>query len=383
MPNAYAALGVSATKEDVHRALAGADEGLFPSAFCRIGPDVLAGDPAYCSALHADGAGTKALVAYLHWRETGDATVFHGIAQDSLAMNLDDLACVGAGPRFMLTNAIGRNARLVSGEVVAEIVRGYADCCVALREQGVEVVPTGGETADLGDAVRTILVDSAVAARWPRAKLIDAGRIVPGDAIVGFASAGPHDSGIGSNGLTLARHALLRKDYLDRYPETVAPETPRAAAYRGRFALADRPDGLGMTVSEALLSPTRLLAPLILRLAEALGPDLHAAIHCTGGGLGKCLRFGRGVRFVKDNLFPLPPVFRLVAEAAGLGAEEIARTFNCGHRLEIYLPPGRVAEAFAVAAGFGIAAQRIGQCEASAGPNEVVVRAGFGAATLR
>jgi len=386
-PDAYERLGASATKADIHAAVAGADPGLFPTAFCKLTADVLTGDPEWCAALHADGAGTKALVAYLVYRETGDPKAFAGIAQDALVMNIDDLACVGATSKYLAVNTIGRNSRYVPGEAIREIVRGFDWCANKWRPYGIEVVPTGGETADLGDAVRTIVVDAAVAARLRRSDVIDAGGIAPGDAIVGLSSTGQAvyeerpNSGVGSNGLTLARHALLHSDYRSKYPETVAPEIDPAITYRGKFRIGDPLPGGGMTVGEALLSPTRTYAPVLRRLIGEFGPAVHGLIHNTGGGLGKCLRFGKGVRFIKDNLFPMPPLFAAIAET-GLTWTEMCRTFNLGQRMEVYVSPNLAERVIAIAAEFGIEARTIGRCERAAGPNEVWVKGAGGETTL-
>jgi phosphoribosylformylglycinamidine cyclo-ligase len=386
----YARLGASATKDDIHRAVAGVDAGLFPDAFCRLGPDTLGGDPAWCAALHADGAGTKAIVAYLAFRETGDPAAFAGLAQDAAVMNLDDLLCVGAVERFALVNTIGRNAKLVPGAAVQALVEGYARFCERMAEQGIAIAFTGGETADLGDAVRTLVVDAAIATRLPRSAVIDPSRIVPGDVIVGLSATGQAsyedspNSGVAANGLTLYRHVLLRHEYAERYPETLAPETDRQLAYRGPYRLEDTPAGLGMSVGAALLSPTRTYAPIIRKLLAELPGAIHALIHNTGGGLGKCLRFGRGIHFVKDNLFPLPPLQRLTAELAKLGPAELARTFHGGHRMEIYLPAALADRACAIARAFQVDARVVGHCAASPdGANRVTVQAPWGAAELR
>jgi len=376
MASLYEQLGASATKADVHEAVAATDPGLFPTAFCRIGPDVLGGDPAWCSIAHADGAGTKAIVAYLAFRETGDPRWFRGLAQDALVMNLDDMACVGAVDRFLLVNTIARNGRLIRGSAIAEIIGGFEDCRRRWQEFGVEIVATGGETADLGDAVRTLVVDAALATRLPRKNVIDAGRIEPGLAIVGLSSTGRAwyedsvNSGIGSNGLTLARHVLLHREYRNNYPETVAPETDASLTYRGKYKLSDEPNGWGMSVAAALLSPTRTYAPILKQVIAALGERVRGIIHNTGGGLGKCLRFGKNVHFVKDDLFETPPLFKTIAEA-GVPAEEMARTFNMGCRMEVYVSLADAKTVIEIAERFGVGAKIIGRCEVSKVGNRV------------
>ncbi|MGL5096074.1 MAG: AIR synthase-related protein, partial [Planctomycetia bacterium] len=369
-----------------HAAVAKLDRGLFPGAFCRIGPDVFANDPAYCAALHADGAGTKALVAYLRFRETGDPAVFRSLAQDSLVMNLDDLACIGAVDRFMLCNTIDRNPFLIPGDAVRHIVEGYRDCIEFLRPLGVDVVPTGGETADLGDAVRTLLVNSTLAVRLPRSRVVDNRRIQPGDVIVGLSSTGRAtyestvNSGVGSNGLTLARHALLSNHYRATDPETVAPQIEPTATYRGPHRLGDPLPGFDGTVGDALASPTRTYAPVVRRFLEKLGPErIHGMVHATGGGATKCLHFGDGIAYVKDDLFPAPPLFRRIAETGGVPWREMYQSFNMGCRFEVYLAPNDAAVVLDAAAAFSIDAKRIGRCEPStAGRNTVRLETEFG-----
>lgn len=379
MASLYERLGASATKDDVHAAVAGTDPGLFPNAFCRIAEDVLGGDPDWCSLAHADGAGTKAIVAYLAFRETGDPKWFRGLAQDALVMNLDDMACVGAADRFLMVNTIARNGRLIPGSAIAEIIHGFEDCRRRWKEFGIDIAATGGETADLGDSVRTLVVDAALTARLKRSDVIDAGRIEPGLAIVGLSSTGRAwyedsvNSGIGSNGLTLARHVLLHRDYKDRYPESLAPEIDQSLAYRGKFKLSDGPTGLGMSVAEALLSPTRTYAPIIKQVLAALGTRVHGIIHNTGGGLGKCLRFGRGVHFIKDDFFEIAPLFRLIADA-GVQSEEMARTFNMGCRLEVYVPPREAKTVIEIAERFGVASKVIGRCDEAKDGNRVTAK---------
>lgn len=384
-PSAYESLGVSATKADVHAALEGSDPGLFPGAFCRIGEDVLGGDPDWCCVAHADDAGTKVLAAYLLYKETGDPTVFRGVAQDALVMNTDDLLCVGAVDRFLLTNTINRNSFFVPGEVVAEIVRGYQDAIGMFAREGIRVVATGGETADMVDAVRTILVGATLTARLPRSQVIDNSRIQAGDRIVGLSSTGQAryepapNSGIGDNGLTLARHALLAKEYAEKYPETTAPEVDARLVYRGPFRLSDSPEGLGMTVGEALVSPTRTYAPILRDLVASMRDRIHGIVHNTGGGQTKCRRFGRGVRYVKDDLFPVPALFEQIGRHGGVSWPEMYQTFNMGHRMELYVPPAAADVVIAVSRSYGVDARVVGRCEAAAtGGNEVVLQTPHG-----
>jgi phosphoribosylformylglycinamidine cyclo-ligase len=370
--SAYQKLGVSATKDDVHRAVAGTDPGLFPGAFCRIGIDVLVGDLQYCSALHSDDAGTKAIVAYLLFRETGDPSVFRGIAQDALVMNLDDLLCIGAVDRFLLGNTINRNSFVIPGSVIGEVINGYADVVSTLAPLGIEIVPTGGETADMNDAVRTIIVGATLATRLRRSDVIDNSRIEPGDLIVGFSSTGQAswekqpNSGIGDNGLTLARHALLHREYGVRFPESLDPGVDAAAAYRGPYHLSDRPAGLGMTIGQAILSPTRTYAPLVRQLFNAVGRSpIHGLVHATGGGQTKCKGFGEQIAYIKDSLFPVPQLFELIAEHGKVDAKEMYQTFNMGHRLEAMVAPAVASKLIEVAQSMGIEARVVGRCESA------------------
>jgi phosphoribosylformylglycinamidine cyclo-ligase len=370
--SAYQKLGVSATKDDVHRAVAGTDPGLFPGAFCRIGIDVLVGDPQYCSALHSDDAGTKAIVAYLLFRETGDPGVFRGIAQDALVMNLDDLLCIGAVDRFLLGNTINRNSFVIPGSVIAEVINGYADLVSNLAPLGIEIVPTGGETADMNDAVRTIIVGATLATRLRRCDVIDNSRIEPGDLIVGFSSTGQAsweshpNSGIGDNGLTLARHALLHRDYGVRFPESLDPGVDPLAAYRGPFHLNDQPAGLGMKIGHAILSPTRTYAPLVRRIFDAVGRSaVHGLVHATGGGQTKCKGFGEKIAYIKDSLFPVPPLFELIAEHGNVETKEMYQTFNMGHRLEAMVPSAVAGKLIDIAQSMGMEARVVGHCESA------------------
>lgn len=375
----YRSLGVSSAKEDVVAAARLQGEGMFPGAFCKLVADSLTGDDRFCLALHADGAGTKAIVAYLLFREQGDPGVFASLAQDSLVMNLDDLICVGATGPFALTNTIGRHREMIPSAAIEAVIGGYEACARALGEQGVEVALCGGETADLGDLVRTLVVDASMVCRLPRQRVIDGSAVASGDRIVGLASAGRvpweavDNSGIGSNGLTLARHALLKSDYRRAYPEASAPELEDELAYRGPFALSDRPEGLGMTVGEALLSPTMSAAPVVIEALERLGDAVHAVVHCTGGGQTKCLRLPAPVRYVKDALFPVPPLFELIRQAAGLPWAEMYQVFNMGHRMELFVDAAAADELVALSQERGLEAKVVGRCEPSSdGPRLLV-----------
>lgn len=371
-PSAYQELGVSATKTDVHAAVAQTDPGLFPGAFCRIGIDVLAGDADYCAALHSDDAGTKSLAAYLLFRETGDPSVFRGIAQDALVMNLDDLLCVGATDRFLLGNTINRNSFFIPGAVIAEVIAGYGELIDTLRPLGIDIVATGGETADMNDAVRTIIVGATLATRLRRDRVIDNARIQPGDVIVGLSSTGQAtyeprlNSGIGDNGLTLARHALLANEYVDKYPETLDPSIDRKIAYRGPFRVSDKPEGLGMTVGEAILRPTRTYAPIVRDVLATLSTGaVRGIVHCTGGGQTKCRSFGKGIRYIKDQLFDVPPLFKLIQEHGGVTWKEMYQTFNMGHRMELMVDPALADKVIAIASRYAVDAKVVGRCEKS------------------
>jgi phosphoribosylformylglycinamidine cyclo-ligase len=378
--SAYGRLGVSATKDDVHAAVKATDAGLFPGAFCRIGTDVLGGDPAWCNVLHADDAGTKAIVAYLAFRESGDPAAFAGLAHDAFVMNLDDLLAIGAVDRFLLSNTINRNSFVVPGSAIKAIIGGYADIIRRLAPHGIEVVATGGETADMNDSVRTLVVGANLATRMRRDRVIDNARIRPGLVIVGLSSTGraewedAENSGIGDNGLTLARHALLAKEYLTRYPESADPGVDRELACRGPFKLSDPLPGTAMTVGQALLSPTRTYAPAVRRMLDRHFSAVRGIVHCTGGGQTKCLHFGRGIRYVKDQLFPVPPLFAAIARHGGVPAREMYLTFNMGHRLELFVEPNAADELVAIASDLGIAGRIVGRTEAATGPiNELTL----------
>jgi phosphoribosylformylglycinamidine cyclo-ligase len=365
----YEKRGVSSTKEDVHQALVGVSAGLYPTAFCKIVPDI-AGDDTMASVMHADGAGTKSTVAYLHFRESGDPAVFAGIAQDSIVMNVDDLICVGATEDFIVSNTIGRNAHRVGAEVIRAVIHGYDDFAARMRPLGVTMQQAGGETADVGDLVRTIIVDSTVFVRLARAAVVDNTGIRPGDVIVGLASFGraryedADNSGIGSNGLTLARHILLHSHYRDRYPETYAETMDPSAVYGGKFRLSDRLPGSEQTVGWGLLSPTRTYAPVIKAALAAHRADIGGIVHCSGGGQAKCRRFGSGVHYIKDALFDAPAIFRAI-EDSGVPSAEMYEAFNMGHRMEIYCRPAAAPALIDISAQLGVPAKVVGRIEAS------------------
>lgn len=367
----YAARGVSATKGEVHAAVDKLDQGLFPGAFCKVVPDVLTGDPAKCNLIHADGSGTKSLIAYLHYKETGDAAIFRGIAQDSIVMNLDDLLCVGATGPILINSTVNRNARNFPGEALAELINGTEAFLANLRAHGVDIVSGGGETADVGDITDTVTVDSCAVAVMDRDKVITGEKIVPGLAIIGMSSAGQasyesfSNSGIGSNGLTSARHELLAPYYRETYPETYDKATDPSLVYCGPYRLTDPLPGSDMTVGEGILSPTRTYAPVITKLLAEHREAVRGLVHCSGGGQGKCLRFGRGVHFIKDQLMPIPPIFNAIQEASGTSWQEMYQVFNMGHRMELYCPPETTNELLAVVRSFGIDAQVIGHTEAT------------------
>ena len=373
--NRYALRGVSAAKEDVHAAIKNIDKGLFPQAFCKIIPDILGGDPAYCNIMHADGAGTKSSLAYMYWKETGDLSVWRGIAQDAIVMNTDDLLCVGATDNILVSSTIGRNKMLVPGEVISAIIQGTDDLLAELREMGVGIWPTGGETADVGDLVRTIIVDSTVTCRMKRSDVIDNANIRPGDVIVGLSSTGQatyenqYNGGMGSNGLTSARHDVFAKYLAERYPESYDHAVPQELVYSGSCALTD-PVSYAATLSQPLtvghlvLSPTRTYAPVIKRVLDELRPEIHGMVHCTGGAQTKVLHFvGEDCRVVKDNMFPVPPLFQIIHEQSGTDWKEMYQVFNMGHRMEIYVRPEVAQSVIDISRSFNIDAQVVGRIE--------------------
>lgn len=369
MSDRYTQRGVSASKEDVHRAIERLDKGLFPKAFCKISPDLLANDPAYCSIMHADGAGTKSSLAYIYWKETGDLSVWKGIAQDAIVMNVDDLLCVGATGSILLSSTIGRNKNRIPGEVVSAVIQGTEEMLSLLRSHGLDIHSTGGETADVGDLVRTIIVDSTVVARMKREDVIDNGHIQAGDAIVGLSSYGKatyenqYNGGMGSNGLTSARHDIFAKTYSQKYPESYNPEIPEDLTYSGKYLVTDHLSGIPLDVGKLVLSPTRTYAPVVIALLREMRRQVHGMVHCSGGAQTKVLNFVDGLHIVKDNLFPVPPLFQLIYEQSATTWEEMYKVFNMGHRLEIYMAPENAERVVAIARSFGIEAQVIGSVE--------------------
>jgi phosphoribosylformylglycinamidine cyclo-ligase len=376
--------GVSASKEDVHNAIKNIDKGLYPKAFCKIIPDILGGDPEYCNIMHADGAGTKSSLAYLYWKETGDLSVWKGIAQDALIMNIDDLLCVGATDNILVSSTIGRNKLLVPGEVISSIINGTDELLAELREMGVGVYATGGETADVGDLVRTIIVDSTVTCRMKRSDVIDNANIAPGDVIVGLASYGQatyekeYNGGMGSNGLTSARHDVFAKYLAEKYPESYDKAVPDELVYSGGLKLTDAVEGSPLDAGKLVLSPTRTYAPVIKRLLDALRPQIHGMVHCSGGAQTKVLHFvGDNCRVVKDNMFPVPPLFKTIKEQSNTDWSEMYKVFNMGHRMEIYLPAEYAEEVIAISNSFGIEAKIIGRVEES-DKKELIINSEFG-----
>lgn len=361
--------GVSASKEDVHAAIKNVDKGLYPKAFCKIIPDVLGGDPEYCNIMHADGAGTKSSLAYMYWRETGDLSVWKGIAQDALIMNIDDLLCVGATDNILVSSTIGRNKLLVSGDVIAAIINGTEELLASLRELGVNAVSTGGETADVGDLVRTIIVDSTVTCRMRRADVIDNANISGGDVIVGLSSSGQatyetsYNGGMGSNGLTSARHDVFDKELAHKYPESYDAAVPEELVYSGAMSLTQPVNGTPLDAGKLVLSPTRTYAPVIKKILDEMRADIHGMVHCSGGAQTKVMHFVENKHVIKDNLFPVPPLFELIHEQSGTDWHEMYKVFNMGHRMEIYVDPKNAERIISIAREFNIDARIIGRVE--------------------
>ena len=385
--------GVSAAKEDVHAAIKNIDKGIFPQAFCKIIPDILGGDPEYCNIMHADGAGTKSSLAYMYWKETGDLSVWKGIAQDALVMNTDDLLCVGAVDNILVSSTIGRNKMLIPGEVISAIINGTDELMKQMREMGIGIYGTGGETADVGDLVRTIIVDSTVTCRMKRADVIDNANIQPGDVIVGLSSTGQatyesrYNGGMGSNGLTSARHDVFSKYLAEKYPESYDHQVPDELVYSGMMRLNDEvpvkytvnQQVVNTTVSagQLVLSPTRTYAPVIKVLLDELRAEIHGMVHCTGGAQTKVLHFvGENCRVVKDNMFPVPPLFKLIQEQSKTDWKEMYKVFNCGHRMEIYVRPEIADKVIEISRGFNIDAQVIGHIEE--GPKSLTIKSEYG-----
>lgn len=362
--------GVSAAKEDVHNAIKNIDKGLYPHAFCKIIPDILGGDPNYCNIMHADGAGTKSSLAYMYWKTTGDLSVWKGIAQDALIMNTDDLLCVGATDNILVSSTIGRNKMLVPGEVISAIINGTDELLSQMREMGIGIYSTGGETADVGDLVRTIIVDSTVTCRMRRSEVIDNANIVPGDVIVGLSSTGQstyetcYNGGMGSNGLTSARHDMFNKSLATQFPESYDPAVPESLVYSGRYRLTDPVEGSPVNAGQLVLSPTRTYAPVIKKVLEEMRSDIHGMVHCTGGAQTKVLHFvGDNCMVVKDNMFPIPPLFKAIQQESGTSWEEMYKVFNMGHRMEVYVGADQAEKVIAISREFNIDAQVIGHIE--------------------
>lgn len=365
----YDLRGVSASKEDVHNAIKKVDKGLYPKAFCKIIPDILGGDPEWCNIMHADGAGTKSSLAYVYWRKTGDMTVWKGIAQDALIMNIDDLLCVGATDNILVSSTIGRNKHLIPGDVIAAIINGTEELLAELRRAGISIYSTGGETADVGDLVRTIIVDSTVTCRMRRADVINNANIRGGDVIVGLASYGraayetEYNGGMGSNGLTSARHDVFNKEVADAYPESFDPAVPAGLVYSGSVGLTDPVEGVPVDAGHLVLSPTRTYAPVIKRLLDVMRADIHGMVHCSGGAQTKVMHFVEKKHVIKDNLFPVPPLFAMIQRESGTDWHEMYKVFNMGHRMEIYLSPENARSVIDIAAGFGVEGRIVGRVE--------------------
>lgn len=382
----YDQRGVSASKDDVHNAIKNIDKGIFPKAFCKIIPDILNGDPDYCNIMHADGAGTKSSLAYSYWKETGDLSVWRGIAQDAIIMNLDDLLCVGAIDNILLSSTIGRNKNLIPGEVIAAIINGTEEILAELRDAGIGIYSTGGETADLGDLVRTIIVDSTVTCRMKREEVISNDRIQPGDVIVGLASYGKatyekeYNGGMGSNGLTSARHDVFNKTIAEKFPESYDHAVPNDLVFSGSKNLTDQidiGDGENVTAGKLVLSPTRTYAPIIKKILDTYRSQINGMVHCSGGAQTKVLHFIDNLHVIKDNLFPVPPLFKLIHEESGTSWQEMYKVFNMGHRMELYVPQEIAADLIRISKSFGVDAQIIGHVEAS-DKKQVTVRSEFG-----
>lgn len=379
----YNLRGVSASKEDVHNAIKNIDKGIFPKAFCKIIPDILGGDPEYCNIMHADGAGTKSSLAYMYWKETGDLGVWRGIAQDALIMNIDDLLCVGATDNILVSSTIGRNKLLVPGEVISAIINGTEELLAELRDLGVNAYSTGGETADVGDLVRTIIVDSTVTCRMKRKDVISNGNIRPGDVIVGLSSYGQasyeksYNGGMGSNGLTSARHDVFGKYLATKYPESYDNAVPDELVYSGTLKLTDKIAELGIDAGKLVLSPTRTYAPVIKKLLDEMRSQIHGMVHCSGGAQTKIMHFVEKMRVVKNNLFPVPLLFNIIQEQSGTDWHEMYKVFNMGHRMEIYVDSSNAQKVIEISHSFGIDAQIVGYTEAS-DRNELIIESDKG-----
>lgn len=379
----YNQRGVSASKEDVHNAIKNVDKGLFPQAFCKIIPDYLTNDEDYCIVMHADGAGTKSALAYMYWKETGDVSVWKGIAQDALIMNIDDLLCVGATENILLSSTIGRNKNLITGEVLSAIINGTEELLADLRKFGVQIYSTGGETADVGDLVRTIIVDSTVTARMKRSEVIDNANIKAGDVIVGLESFGQatyeneYNGGMGSNGLTSARHDVFDKYLAKKYPESFDPAVPEELVYSGGKKLTDKVEGSPIDAGKLVLSPTRTYAPIIKEVLNKHRSNIHGMVHCSGGAQTKILHFVNNVHVIKDNMFDVPPLFKLIQEQSGTSWQEMYKVFNMGHRMEIYLPKEYAQDIIDISKSFNVDAKIIGRVEES-DTKQLTIKSQFG-----
>ena len=377
----YNLRGVSAAKEDVHNAISKIDKGLYPNAFCKVVPDLLGNDPEYCLVMHADGAGTKSSLAYMYWKETGDLSVWKGIAQDAVVMNLDDLLCVGITDNILLSSTIGRNKNLIPGEVIKALIEGTEEFLQTLRDNGVGIQSTGGETADVGDLVRTVIVDSTVTARIPRKNIIE-NHIQQNDVIIGLASYGQssyeqsYNGGMGSNGLTSARHDVFSNEYAHLYPESYDPSLPLEVVYTGGLKLTDQTEVPGMDAGRMVLSPTRTYAPVIREILKQFRKDIHGIIHCSGGAQTKVLHFVNDIHIIKDNLFPVPPLFRMIREQSATPMREMYQVFNMGHRMELYVPVSIANQLISISESFGIEARIIGRCETFKGKKLTILSEG-------
>ena len=384
MDERYIQRGVSASKEDVHNAIKHVDKGLYPTAFCKIIPDILGGNPEYCNIMHADGAGTKSSLAYMYWKETGDISVWRDIAQDALIMNIDDLLCVGATDNILVSSTIGRNKLLVGGEVISAIINGTEELLAELREMGVGVYSTGGETADVGDLVRTIIVDSTVTCRMKRSDVIDNGNIRGGDVIVGLSSSGQasyeskYNGGMGSNGLTSARHDVFAHELAKKYPESYDAAVPEELVYSGNKNLTDTVDGSPLDAGRLVVSPTRTYAPIIKAILSEMRAKIHGMVHCSGGAQTKVLHFVKNKKIIKDNLFPIPPLFKLIHEESGTPPQEMYKVFNMGHRMELYVAPEDAERIIEISRSYGVDAQIVGRVEDRAEGNSLEVHSPWG-----
>ena len=384
MDERYIQRGVSASKEDVHNAIKHVDKGLYPTAFCKIIPDILGGNPEYCNIMHADGAGTKSSLAYMYWKEMGDISVWRDIAQDALIMNIDDLLCVGATDNILVSSTIGRNKLLVGGEVISAIINGTEELLAELREMGVGVYSTGGETADVGDLVRTIIVDSTVTCRMKRSDVIDNGNIRGGDVIVGLSSSGQasyeskYNGGMGSNGLTSARHDVFAHELAKKYPESYDAAVPEELVYSGNKNLTDTVDGSPLDAGRLVLSPTRTYAPIIKAILSEMRAKIHGMVHCSGGAQTKVLHFVKNKKIIKDNLFPIPPLFKLIHEESGTPPQEMYKVFNMGHRMELYVAPEDAERIIEISRSYGVDAQIVGRVEDRAEGNSLEIHSPWG-----